>query len=52
VNGLVIKAHGSSNALAITNAVKQAKLSHDKQLVNHIIKHLPSVEQPHGEEFE
>jgi len=52
VNGLVIKAHGSSNALAITNAVKQAKLSHDKQLVNHIIKHLPNVEQPHWEEFE
>lgn len=52
VKGLVIKAHGSSNALAITNAVKQAKLSHDKQLVNHIITHLPDVEPPHGEEYE
>lgn len=49
VNGLVIKAHGSSNALAITNAVKQAKRSHDNQLVSHIIKHLPVTEEPYEE---
>ncbi len=49
VNGLVIKAHGSSNAVAISNAVKQAKRCHDNQLVDHIIKNLTFVENPHGE---
>ena len=49
VNGLVIKAHGSSNALAITNAVKQAKRSYDHELVSHIIKHLPEADEPHEE---
>jgi phosphate acyltransferase len=36
VNGLLIKAHGSSNAKAIKNAIRQAKSSHDHQLVEHI----------------
>lgn len=49
VNGLLIKAHGSSNALAITNAVKQAKISHENQLVAHIISQLPDVEDSTSE---
>ena len=36
VNGLLIKAHGSSNIKAIKNAIRQAKNSHDNHLVDHI----------------
>ena len=43
VNGLVIKAHGSSNAKALKNAVRQAKISFDNQLVPHIVSQLPNV---------
>jgi phosphate acyltransferase len=51
VNGLLIKAHGSSNAKAIKNAVRQAKISYDNQLVSHIISQLPTTtDQPPGEE--
>lgn len=50
VNGLLIKAHGSSNAKAIKNAVRQAKISYEKQLVNHIISQLPEMKHPSHEE--
>lgn len=37
VNGILIKAHGSSSSKAIKNAIKQAKKFHDSQSVNKII---------------
>ena len=36
VNGLLIKAHGSSNEKAIKNAIRQAKIAWDNELVSHI----------------
>ncbi|SMP47030.1 phosphate acyltransferase PlsX [Anoxynatronum buryatiense] len=43
VNGLLIKAHGSSNAKALKNAVRQAKISFENQLVPHIVSQLPNA---------
>ncbi|MEN1759474.1 phosphate acyltransferase PlsX [Anoxynatronum sibiricum] len=43
VNGLLIKAHGSSNAKALKNAVRQAKISFENHLVPHIISQLPNA---------
>ncbi|SDY92207.1 phosphate acyltransferase PlsX [Tindallia californiensis] len=36
VNGLVIKAHGSSNSKAIKNAIKQARITHEALLIDKI----------------
>ena len=37
INGILIKAHGSSSSKAIKNAIKQAKKFHDSQAVDKII---------------
>lgn len=36
INNIVIKAHGSSNSKAFTNAIKQAKIVYDSQIINSI----------------
>lgn len=36
VDGLVLKSHGSSNALAIKNAVRQARIAVSNELVSSI----------------
>lgn len=41
--GIVIKAHGSSNAKALKNAIKQAKLCSEAQIVDKITKELESL---------
>ena len=43
VNGLLIKAHGSSNAKAIKNAMKQAKISYDADLINKIVHRIEEI---------
>lgn len=45
VNGLLIKAHGSSNAKAIKNAMKQAKIGYEADLVNKIIHRIDKKDQ-------
>jgi len=40
INGAVIKAHGSSNAKAIKNAVKQAKIFAEQDVVKAITESL------------
>lgn len=40
VNGLVLKSHGSSNALAIKNAIRQARLSIQNDLLESIVKEI------------
>ena len=36
INSIVIKAHGSSNAKAFKNAIRQAKLIYDNNLIDSI----------------
>ncbi|NHN28421.1 phosphate acyltransferase PlsX [Paenibacillus agricola] len=40
INGLVLKSHGSSNALAIKNAIRQARLSIENELLASIVKEI------------
>lgn len=42
-NGVVIKAHGSSNAKAFKNAIKQAVVSHENKIVDKIRKELEKI---------
>lgn len=44
INSIVIKAHGSSNAKAFKNAIKQAKILHDKNIIN-TIKEFASMDK-------
>ncbi len=40
INGIMIKAHGSSDKKAIKNAIRQAKLLHDNNCIDLIIKEI------------
>lgn len=40
INGIMIKAHGSSDAKAIMNAVRQAKLLHDNKCIDTIMNEI------------
>ena len=43
VNGICVKAHGSSNAKAFKNAIRQAKIAHDNQIVEKIQNELENL---------
>ncbi len=51
VNGICIISHGSSDARAITNAIKVAKELATKQLNRHIQEHLAAIRGTSGKRF-
>lgn len=48
VNGILIKAHGSSNALAFSNAIRQARSMAKEDIINKIVS---AIEDTHKDEW-